>query len=125
MVHRTPGICTVTVYAHSGLVQTVTSTCLSLLWNGCNMRPPAGHQGNSSSQRKVSNQEILAIASLFLCTLFARSLLCFLSESVDVTPSSSMSSLTRVYHCDVCDKDLTLTSTEILKHKRQHLYSAK
>ncbi|KAJ8368672.1 hypothetical protein SKAU_G00087000 [Synaphobranchus kaupii] len=35
--------------------------------------------------------------------------------------SSSSSSLTRVYHCDVCDKDLTLTSTEILKHKRQHL----
>ncbi|KAM9853793.1 putative ATP-dependent RNA helicase DHX34 [Aulostomus maculatus] len=39
--------------------------------------------------------------------------------------SSSASRLTRVYHCDVCDKDLTLTSTEILKHKRQHMYSAK
>ncbi|XP_029303031.1 putative ATP-dependent RNA helicase DHX34 [Cottoperca gobio] len=39
--------------------------------------------------------------------------------------SSSMSSLTRVYHCDVCNEDLTLTSTEILKHKRQHMYSAK
>ncbi|KAM8904824.1 putative ATP-dependent RNA helicase DHX34 [Spinachia spinachia] len=39
--------------------------------------------------------------------------------------SSSVSSLTRVYHCDVCDEDLTLTSTEILKHKRQHMYSAK
>lgn len=39
--------------------------------------------------------------------------------------SSSMSSLTRVYHCDICDKDLHLTSTEILKHKRQHAYSAK
>ncbi|KAF7665323.1 hypothetical protein LDENG_00147820 [Lucifuga dentata] len=39
--------------------------------------------------------------------------------------SSSASSLTRVYHCDVCDEDLTLTSTEILKHKRQHMYSAK
>ncbi|KAI3354044.1 hypothetical protein L3Q82_018599 [Scortum barcoo] len=39
--------------------------------------------------------------------------------------SSSMSSLTRVYHCDVCNEDLTLTSTEILKHKRQHVYSAK
>ncbi|XP_037320053.2 probable ATP-dependent RNA helicase DHX34 [Pungitius pungitius] len=39
--------------------------------------------------------------------------------------SSSLSSLTRVYHCDVCDEDLTLTSTEILKHKRQHMYSAK
>ncbi|XP_041850777.1 probable ATP-dependent RNA helicase DHX34 [Melanotaenia boesemani] len=38
--------------------------------------------------------------------------------------SSSVSSLTRVYHCDVCNKDLTLTSTEILKHKRQHMYSA-
>ncbi|XP_068441833.1 probable ATP-dependent RNA helicase DHX34 [Clinocottus analis] len=39
--------------------------------------------------------------------------------------SSSVSSLTRVYHCDVCDEDLTLTSTEILKHKRQHMYSTK
>ncbi|KAG5269055.1 hypothetical protein AALO_G00197790 [Alosa alosa] len=34
--------------------------------------------------------------------------------------ASSSSSLTRLYHCDICDKDLTLTSTEILKHKRQH-----
>ncbi|XP_011606913.1 probable ATP-dependent RNA helicase DHX34 [Takifugu rubripes] len=38
--------------------------------------------------------------------------------------SSGMSSLSRVYHCDICNKDLTLTSTEILKHKRQHMYSA-
>lgn len=38
--------------------------------------------------------------------------------------SSGVSSLTRVYHCDICDKDLTLTPTEILKHKRQHMYSA-
>ncbi|KAJ8256636.1 hypothetical protein COCON_G00187880 [Conger conger] len=38
-----------------------------------------------------------------------------------VASSKASSSLTRVYHCDVCDKDLTLTSTEILKHKRQHL----
>ncbi|XP_066540276.1 probable ATP-dependent RNA helicase DHX34 [Hoplias malabaricus] len=37
-----------------------------------------------------------------------------------VKPASS-SSLTRLYHCDVCNKDLNLTSTEILKHKRQHL----
>ncbi|XP_068173342.1 probable ATP-dependent RNA helicase DHX34 [Antennarius striatus] len=36
---------------------------------------------------------------------------------------SSVSSLTRVYHCDICNEDLTLTSTEILKHKRQHMYS--
>ncbi|PWA32501.1 hypothetical protein CCH79_00019407 [Gambusia affinis] len=39
--------------------------------------------------------------------------------------SSGKSSLTRVYHCDVCDEDLKLTSTEILKHKRQHMFSAK
>uniref|UniRef100_A0A3Q3FXM9 DEAH (Asp-Glu-Ala-His) box polypeptide 34 n=1 Tax=Labrus bergylta TaxID=56723 RepID=A0A3Q3FXM9_9LABR len=38
---------------------------------------------------------------------------------------SSASSLTRDYHCDVCNEDLTLTSTEILKHKRQHMYSGK
>lgn len=39
--------------------------------------------------------------------------------------SSSVTSLTRVYHCDVCNEDLNLTSTEILKHKKQHMYSAK
>ncbi|XP_071372596.1 probable ATP-dependent RNA helicase DHX34 [Centroberyx affinis] len=42
----------------------------------------------------------------------------------DKPSSSSVSSLTRVYHCDVCAEDLTLTSTEILKHKRQHMCSA-
>lgn len=48
------------------------------------------------------------------------------SESKGVKAgSSSSSSLSRVYHCDVCNEDLTLTSTEILKHKRQHMYSAK
>ncbi|CAL1571021.1 unnamed protein product [Knipowitschia caucasica] len=46
-------------------------------------------------------------------------------ETVSEKPSSSMSSLSRVYHCDICDKDLTLTSTEILKHKRQHMYTIK
>ncbi|KAM3616171.1 uncharacterized protein V6R79_013600 [Siganus canaliculatus] len=39
--------------------------------------------------------------------------------------SSSGSSLTRVYFCDVCNEELKLTSTEILKHKRQHMFSAK
>ncbi|KAM6973744.1 putative ATP-dependent RNA helicase DHX34 [Aplochiton taeniatus] len=39
--------------------------------------------------------------------------------------SASASSLTRVYHCDVCDEDLSLTSTEILKHKRQHMHSGR
>ncbi|XP_015196359.2 probable ATP-dependent RNA helicase DHX34 isoform X1 [Lepisosteus oculatus] len=34
--------------------------------------------------------------------------------------SSASSSLSRLYHCDVCNKDLLLTSTEILKHRRQH-----
>ncbi|XP_034460896.1 probable ATP-dependent RNA helicase DHX34 isoform X2 [Hippoglossus hippoglossus] len=48
------------------------------------------------------------------------------AEQEDKKPGpSSMSSLNRVYHCDVCDEDLTLTSTEILKHKRQHMYSTK
>ncbi|KAJ3589989.1 hypothetical protein NHX12_007946 [Muraenolepis orangiensis] len=41
--------------------------------------------------------------------------------------SSSLSapSLTRLFHCDVCDEDLSLTSTEILKHKRQHMAAPK
>lgn len=46
-------------------------------------------------------------------------------EPEDGKKSGSASSLTRVYHCDVCDEDLNLTSTEILKHKRQHMYSTK
>ncbi|XP_061683169.1 probable ATP-dependent RNA helicase DHX34 isoform X2 [Syngnathoides biaculeatus] len=44
-------------------------------------------------------------------------------EGADVVKPRSSSSLCRVYHCDICDQDLTLTSTEILKHKRQHMYS--
>lgn len=39
------------------------------------------------------------------------------------TKLSSVTSLHKTYHCDVCDKDLVLTPTEILKHKRQHLTS--
>ncbi|XP_075692158.1 putative ATP-dependent RNA helicase DHX34 isoform X2 [Rhinoderma darwinii] len=37
------------------------------------------------------------------------------------TKVSSVTSLHKPYHCDVCDKDLVLTPTEILKHKKQHL----
>ncbi|XP_075043225.1 putative ATP-dependent RNA helicase DHX34 [Mixophyes fleayi] len=37
--------------------------------------------------------------------------------------TSSVTSLHKEYHCDVCDKDLVLTPIEILKHKRQHLNS--
>ncbi|KAG9273302.1 putative ATP-dependent RNA helicase DHX34 [Astyanax mexicanus] len=39
----------------------------------------------------------------------------------DSPQAASTSALTRLYHCDLCNKDLTLTSTQILKHKRQHL----
>ncbi|XP_036417540.1 probable ATP-dependent RNA helicase DHX34 [Colossoma macropomum] len=42
-------------------------------------------------------------------------------DDPETVKSVSSSSLTRLYHCDICDKDLTLTSTEILRHKRQHL----
>ncbi|XP_055370241.1 probable ATP-dependent RNA helicase DHX34 isoform X2 [Betta splendens] len=48
-----------------------------------------------------------------------------LEEEAEKGKTGSVSSLTRVYHCDVCNEDLKLTSTEILKHKRQHMYSAK
>ncbi|TSR87279.1 putative ATP-dependent RNA helicase DHX34 [Bagarius yarrelli] len=41
-------------------------------------------------------------------------------EEPDTAKSGSMSNLTRHYHCNICKKDLTLTSTEILKHKHQH-----
>ncbi|KAL0972695.1 hypothetical protein UPYG_G00193600 [Umbra pygmaea] len=46
-------------------------------------------------------------------------------EGVKAASSSSVAGLTRVYHCDVCNQDLTLTSTEILKHKRQHMHSGR
>ncbi|XP_046892313.1 probable ATP-dependent RNA helicase DHX34 [Hypomesus transpacificus] len=47
-------------------------------------------------------------------------------EEETVKPTSSCApSLTRLYHCDVCDEDLNLTSTEILKHKRQHMHSGR
>ncbi|KAG8448719.1 hypothetical protein GDO86_015696 [Hymenochirus boettgeri] len=38
--------------------------------------------------------------------------------------SASVTSLHKNYHCDICQKDLVLTPTEILKHKRQHLNSS-
>lgn len=44
-------------------------------------------------------------------------------EDVSEQPSSkarSSTALQRQYHCDVCDQDFEFTSTEILKHKRQH-----
>ncbi|KAB5574991.1 hypothetical protein PHYPO_G00215530 [Pangasianodon hypophthalmus] len=41
-------------------------------------------------------------------------------EEPDTVKSGFSSNLTRLYHCNICKKDLTLTSTEILKHKRQH-----
>ncbi|KAM4642667.1 putative ATP-dependent RNA helicase DHX34 [Discoglossus pictus] len=37
---------------------------------------------------------------------------------------SSVTSLHRSYRCDICQKDLMLTPTEILKHKRQHMSEA-
>ncbi|XP_026879499.2 probable ATP-dependent RNA helicase DHX34 [Electrophorus electricus] len=42
-------------------------------------------------------------------------------EDPDTVKTAASSSLTRLYHCDVCNKSLNLTSTEILRHKRQHL----
>ncbi|CAL8363622.1 unnamed protein product [Merluccius merluccius] len=47
------------------------------------------------------------------------------AEGSKAARSLAAPSLTRVYHCDVCDEDLTLSSTEILKHKRQHMASLK
>nr|XP_033810388.1 probable ATP-dependent RNA helicase DHX34 isoform X2 [Geotrypetes seraphini] len=36
------------------------------------------------------------------------------------TRSASVLSLQRPYYCGICDKDFIFTSTEILKHRRQH-----
>lgn len=49
----------------------------------------------------------------------------FKGPKIGQQASTSASGLTRVYHCDICDEDLHLTPTEILKHKRQHTYSGK
>ncbi|XP_062861355.1 probable ATP-dependent RNA helicase DHX34 [Trichomycterus rosablanca] len=43
------------------------------------------------------------------------------SENDPEQVKSSTSKLTRHYHCNICNKNLILTSTEILKHKQQHL----
>ncbi|KAK3570644.1 hypothetical protein QTP86_024558, partial [Hemibagrus guttatus] len=43
-----------------------------------------------------------------------------IEEESDTVKSGSLSNLTRLYHCNICKKDFTLTSTEILKHKHQH-----
>ncbi|XP_075463160.1 putative ATP-dependent RNA helicase DHX34 isoform X2 [Ascaphus truei] len=37
--------------------------------------------------------------------------------------ATTMTALHRNYHCDICQKDLVLTPTEILKHKREHANS--
>lgn len=50
---RTQRIFTVNAYAHSGPVQTVTSTCLWPHWSACSTRPPAGQRENCSNSRKV------------------------------------------------------------------------
>lgn len=34
--------------------------------------------------------------------------------------SSKTSALHRLYHCDICQQDFTLTPTDILRHKKQH-----
>ncbi|XP_061575797.1 probable ATP-dependent RNA helicase DHX34 [Cololabis saira] len=47
------------------------------------------------------------------------------TQPVPEAGKAGSSSLTRVYHCDICNEDLNLTSTEILKHKRQHTFSGK
>nr|XP_038028088.1 probable ATP-dependent RNA helicase DHX34 [Anas platyrhynchos] len=38
----------------------------------------------------------------------------------EVGGSSKTSALHRLYHCDICQQDFTLTPTEILRHKKQH-----
>ena len=40
------------------------------------------------------------------------------SQPVESEAEGSKDSLRSVYHCDNCGKDLRLTTTEILKHKR-------
>lgn len=64
---------------------------------------------------KFERNSTLSISNL--CNLFSE-------PKKGKAGSSSASSLTKVYHCDICNEDLNLTSTEILKHKRHHMYSS-
>lgn len=130
VMNRTQRICTANVCALSGAVPTVTSTCLSRRWSACSTRAPAGQLGNSRPNKVRSHSVLDTITFSHWwahslkdtnCTFVLR----FSEAEAKKTGSSSASSLSRVYHCDVCNEDLTLTSTEILKHKRQHMYAAK
>ena len=145
MCCRTLGICTASVCGRFGRVQTAPSTCRSLHWSACSTRPPAGHPGNCKTRKPVRNQTVcLSLLYLFffcltkaknnvsvnydslsLLILFVHCCRFSVAESSITTCSLSAPSLTRLYHCDVCDEDLTLSSTEILKHKRQHMASSK
>lgn len=88
---------------------------------------PAGEQ----QQLEEEGQHIFFCNIIFIryffkfISLTVYVLLFFLEAGREKATSSSVSSLTRVFHCDVCNEDLTLTPTEILKHKRQHMYSVK
>lgn len=83
---------------------------------------PAGEQQEQEQGAETDGDVCVSIKEMKNLRLTWNVL--WFSEGEARPSSSSVSSLTRVYHCDVCDKDLSLTSTEILKHKRQHMYSA-
>lgn len=124
-VCRIQRTCTASVCVLSGAVRTAISTCRSLLWSGCITKLPADLLGSSRS-KTVRNRPCFTYRLTVVWTTRLTTKFVFVSESEGGrASSSSASSLTRVYHCDVCDEDLKLTSTEILKHKRQHMYSAK
>ncbi|XP_071946737.1 probable ATP-dependent RNA helicase DHX34 [Antedon mediterranea] len=42
------------------------------------------------------------------------------ANSTTVSGNSSIKRLTKEFHCEICNKDLNLSSVEILKHKRSH-----
>nr|XP_020834079.1 probable ATP-dependent RNA helicase DHX34 isoform X3 [Phascolarctos cinereus] len=43
------------------------------------------------------------------------------SEEEEATSGRQASTLRRAYHCEICQKDLLLTPTEILRHRRLHV----
>lgn len=113
------------------------SECLRTFWAcpNCDLYmplTPLERMQHETSCRPAGEQQQEAGLDLYLPTCICISFVnftifkCFVVSEPESGQKSSlgMSSLTRVYHCDICNKDLTLTSTEILKHKRQHMYSA-
>lgn len=70
----------------------------------------------------------LGLQGQFVCPGFGATSIWFsvdllsLAEAEEEADSSrQVSTLQRAYHCEICQKDLLLTPTEILRHRKLHV----